>query len=91
MARRIIVSILACLLTGVLTVAQAPTGTAAPAGALQAYYDDPPQCVVVLADMHHHREANYLGRTVEIAEGTLHCCKLQNSPTCLKPICSDAA
>ncbi len=48
MARRIIVSILACLLTGVLTVAQAPTGTAAPAGALQAYYDDPPQCVVVL-------------------------------------------
>ncbi len=44
-----------------------------------------------IPDVHQHRQANYLGRTVEIAEGILHRCKLRNSPARLKPICSDTA
>ena len=40
-----------------------------------------------IADIHHHREANDLVRTVEIAEGILHCCKLRISPARLKLIC----
>ncbi|MDA1100559.1 MAG: hypothetical protein O2967_16400 [Proteobacteria bacterium] len=45
MTRRMPGRVFCCLLTGVLTVAHARTGMA---GALRAYYDDPPQCVVVL-------------------------------------------
>ncbi len=48
MTRRMLARISGCLLAGVLTVAQTPAGTAAPAGAMQAYYDEPPQCVAVL-------------------------------------------
>jgi len=44
-----------------------------------------------ITDVHHHREADHLGRTVEITEGILHRCKLRNSPARLKPICSDTA
>ena len=39
-----------------------------------------------LADVHHHREADYLGRTVEIPERILHRCKLRNAAPRLKPI-----
>ena len=44
-----------------------------------------------IPDVHHHREADYLGRTVEITKGILHRCKLRNSPARLKLICSDTA
>ncbi len=44
-----------------------------------------------IPDVHQHRQANYLGRTVEIAEGILHRCKLRNSAARLKRICSDTA
>jgi len=37
-----------------------------------------------IADIHHYREANNLGRTVETTEGVLHRCKLRNSPARLK-------
>ncbi len=39
-----------------------------------------------IPDVHHYREANYLGRTVEIPEGILHRWRLWNSPAYLKPI-----
>jgi len=39
-----------------------------------------------IADAHHHREANYLGRTVEIPEWILQCRKLWNAAPRLKPI-----
>jgi hypothetical protein len=39
-----------------------------------------------IANVHHHREAGYLGRTVEISEGILHHRKLRNFPSRLKPI-----
>jgi len=42
-------------------------------------------------DIHHHREPNYLGRTVEISEGVFHPLRLGNSPYWLKPIYSDNA
>jgi len=48
MTRRILAGILGCFLTSILAIAEAPAGTAAPAGAMRAYYDEPPQCVVVL-------------------------------------------
>ncbi len=32
-----------------------------------------------IPDVHHYREANYLGRTVEITEGILHRYKLRNA------------
>ena len=44
-----------------------------------------------IPDVHHHREANYLRRTVEITEGILHRCKLRNAAPRLKPILSDTA
>jgi len=44
-----------------------------------------------IADIHHHREADYLGRRVEITEGVLHCRRLRNATHWLKPICSDNA
>jgi len=44
-----------------------------------------------IPDVHHHGEADYLGRPVELTEGILHRCKLRNSPARLKPIWSDKA
>jgi hypothetical protein len=44
-----------------------------------------------ITDIHHHREADYLGRTVEISEGISHRGKLRNFQFRLKPICSDKA
>ena len=44
-----------------------------------------------IADIHHHREADYLGRAVEITEGILHLRRLRNASPRLKPICSDNA
>src|SRR5680860_1169724 len=42
-------------------------------------------------DIHHHRKPDDRGRTVEIAEGILHRCKLWNTKSRLKLICSDTA
>ena len=42
-------------------------------------------------DIHHHREADDLGRTIEIAEWISHPTTLRTDPAPLKPICSDAA
>ena len=42
-------------------------------------------------DIHHHRKPDDRGRTVEIAEGILHRCKLWNATCRLKLICSDTA
>ena len=44
-----------------------------------------------MADVHHHREADHLGRAVEITEGIAHRRKLQTGATRLKPIWSDTA
>ena len=44
-----------------------------------------------IADIQHHREANDLGRTVEITAGISHRLRLRNSPSPLKPIYSDSA
>ena len=44
-----------------------------------------------IADIHHHREADDLGRTVEISEGIAHRRRLRMSPARLKPIYSDNA
>ena len=35
-------------------------------------------------DIHHHREAGDLGRTIEITEGVFHSSKLRNCPALLK-------
>ena len=39
-----------------------------------------------IADIHHHREADHLGRTVEITEGIAHRRRLGNLARRLKPI-----
>ena len=44
-----------------------------------------------IADVHHHREAHDLGRTVEITAGISHRLRLRNSPSRIKPIYSDNA
>ena len=44
-----------------------------------------------IADVHHHREADHLGPTVEVMEGILHPRRLRNASPRLKPICSDNA
>ena len=44
-----------------------------------------------IADVQHHREANDLGKTVEITAGISHRLRLRNSPSSLKPIYSDNA
>ena len=44
-----------------------------------------------IADIHHHREADHLGRAVEIAEGISHRRRLENLARWLKPIYSDNA
>ena len=42
-------------------------------------------------DVHHHREANNLGRRVKISEWVSHPTRLKNGFVCLKPFCSDIA
>jgi len=44
-----------------------------------------------IPDVHHHREANNLGRRVEISEWVSHPTRLKNGFVCLKPFCSDIA
>jgi len=44
-----------------------------------------------IADIHHHHEADHLGRAVEITEGIAHRRRLRNLATRLKPIYSDNA
>ena len=44
-----------------------------------------------IADIHHHREPDHLGRAVEITEGIAHRPRLGMSPARLKPIYSDDA
>ncbi len=46
---------------------------------------------VGIPDIHHHREADDLGRTVEIAEGIFHPQTLRTALAQRKPICSDNA
>ena len=47
-------------------------------------------CVLV-TDVHHRRDADHLGRTVEITEKMAHRRRLRNPNPRLKPICSDNA
>ena len=44
-----------------------------------------------IVDIHHHHEADHLGRTVEIPEGIAHRGRLRNLASRLKPIYSDNA
>ncbi len=44
-----------------------------------------------ITDVHHHREADHLGRPVEIAKRVTHRRRLRNAPPRLKPIYSDNA
>ena len=44
-----------------------------------------------ITDVHHRREADHLGRTVEIAKLMTHRRRLRNAPPLLKPIYSDNA
>jgi glutathione synthase/RimK-type ligase-like ATP-grasp enzyme len=44
-----------------------------------------------ISDTHHHRQADDLGRTIEIAEWISRPTTLRTDPTPLKPICSDTA
>ena len=44
-----------------------------------------------IADLYHHREADYLGRAVEVTEWIAHCRRLRILATSLKPIYSDNA
>ena len=44
-----------------------------------------------IANIHHHHEADHLGRTVEITEGIAHCRRLRNLARRLNPIYSDNA
>src|SRR5680860_1697586 len=50
-----------------------------------------PQPVAATADIHHHHEADHLGRAVEITEGIAHRRRLRNLARWLKPIYSDNA
>ncbi len=43
----------------------------------------------LMADVRHHREADYLGRAVEITEGVVHHRKTRGLTSPLKPIYSD--
>ena len=47
--------------------------------------------IVRIADIHHHHEADHLGRTVETTEGIAHRRRLRNLAKWLKPIYSDNA
>lgn len=44
-----------------------------------------------IPDVHHHRQADYLGRAVEIAKRIFHPPRRGNGVACLKLICSDNA
>jgi hypothetical protein len=44
-----------------------------------------------LSDLHHHRQADNLGRRIEITEWVSHPTRPKNGFVCLKPICSDTA
>jgi hypothetical protein len=44
-----------------------------------------------ITDVHHHREADHLGRAVEITEWIAHRRRLRNLARRLKPIYSDTA
>ena len=44
-----------------------------------------------IPDVYHHREANNLGRRVEISKWDSHPMRLKNGLVCLKPFCSDIA
>jgi hypothetical protein len=44
-----------------------------------------------IADIHHHSEANHLGRTIETTEWIAHCRRLRNPARRLKLIYSDNA
>jgi hypothetical protein len=44
-----------------------------------------------ITDVHHHREADHLGRRVEITEWIAHRRRLRNAPARFKPICIDTA
>jgi hypothetical protein len=44
-----------------------------------------------IPDVHHYREADYLGRTIEISERVSHPPTLPTALARLKPICSDKA
>ena len=44
-----------------------------------------------IPDVHHHREPDHVGRTVEITEGIGHLWKLPADVAHLKPTCSDNA
>jgi hypothetical protein len=45
----------------------------------------------MLADVHHHRETDHIGRTVETPKGILHLLRLRTEPPGLKPMYSDNA
>jgi len=44
-----------------------------------------------IADLYHHREADYLGRAVEVTEWIFHPQRLRAKPAGLNPICSGTA
>jgi hypothetical protein len=44
-----------------------------------------------ITDVAHHREADHLGRTVEVLEGILHFTRLKNLARRFKPIYADNA
>jgi len=44
-----------------------------------------------ISNIHHHRQTDDLGRTVEIAEGVFHPRRLRAGTVSLKPFCSDNA
>ncbi len=44
-----------------------------------------------IADLYHHREADYLGRAVEVTEWIAHPQRLRAKPAGLNPICSGTA
>ena len=44
-----------------------------------------------IADVHHYRQADYLGRTVEITKGIVHHRRLRELAFLLKPVFSDNA
>jgi hypothetical protein len=44
-----------------------------------------------IPDIHHHNQADDLGRRLEVSEGIWHRGKLRNFQFRLKPICSDKA
>ena len=58
--------------------------------ALERHIFDLPQRQRI-PDVHHHREPDHVGRTIEISEGIVHLWKLTADVARLKPICSDNA